>query len=134
MASVKVILRTSKTLANGNHPIAIRIIKDRKAKFIFTGKSSSKEHWDDEKGLPNKKHPLYKELVIYLKKKSLDAEAQILQLERDETFYTADNIAETLTKAKGSTNFFDFMDKVIADFDAAGRIGSKNSYVSVMKS
>ncbi|MGV3597138.1 MAG: tyrosine-type recombinase/integrase [Bacteroidota bacterium] len=134
MASVKVILRTSKTLANGNHPIAIRIIKDRKAKFIFTGKSSSKEHWDEEKGLPNKKHPLYKELVIYLKKKSLDAEAQILQLERDDTFYTADNIAETLTKTKGSTNFFDFMDKVIAELDAAGRIGSKNSYVSVMKS
>lgn len=134
MASVKIVLRTSATLKNGKHPITVRIIKDRKTKFIFTGKSSDKEHWDEAKGLPNKKHPLYKELTIFLKKKLLDAETEILQLEKDDTYFTADSIAQTFTKTKASINFFDFVDKVIAELDEAGRIGSKNSYISFKNS
>jgi integrase/recombinase XerD len=39
MASVKVILYTSKTLKNGEHPIMIRLIKDRKTKYMSLGHS-----------------------------------------------------------------------------------------------
>ena len=44
--SVKVILYTSKTLSNGEHPVMLRIIKDRKPKYISTGISCSKSLWD----------------------------------------------------------------------------------------
>jgi hypothetical protein len=58
MASIKAVLFTSKTLKNGEHPIMLRIIKDRKTKYTSIGYSCTKELWDDKKSLPRRKHPL----------------------------------------------------------------------------
>ncbi|MBK6976952.1 MAG: hypothetical protein IPH28_07360 [Cytophagaceae bacterium] len=49
MASTNIVLFTSKTLKNGEHPIMVRIIKDRKTKYISIGHSCSKELWDIKK-------------------------------------------------------------------------------------
>jgi integrase/recombinase XerD len=130
MASIKILLKTNKTLSDGRHPIAIRIIKDRKTKFIFTGKHSLKEHWDENMGLPNKKHPLFKELVIYLKKRLLDAETELLGLEKDNQYFTADTVKQNLKKSPKANNVFHFYDRIIAELDSIGKLGSKNMYVS----
>lgn len=130
MASVKILLRTNKTLANGNHPIVIRIIKDRKAKFIFTGKSATKAQWDEKSGLPNKKHPLHKELVIYLKKKLLDAETEIIQYEKDDVYFSAETVKDNLRRSKATKSFFSYIDNMIKDLEAIGQIGNRNRLIS----
>lgn len=130
MASVKILLRTNKTLANGTHPIVIRIIKDRKAKFMFTGKSATKEQWDEKTGLPNKKHPLHKELVILLKKKLLDAETEIIQYEKEDVYFSAETVKENLRRSKATKNFFTYIDNMIKDLEEIGQIGNRNRLIS----
>lgn len=55
-ATVKVIYRTAKTLADGSHPFWLRITKDRKSTFIATGLSLPPKHW-------NEKYTGYKEAI-----------------------------------------------------------------------
>jgi hypothetical protein len=62
MASVKVFLKKNKANALGEFPIVIRVIKDRKPKYIFTGRYCLPELWDDKDNCPKKKHP--EKLVI----------------------------------------------------------------------
>ncbi|HYG16276.1 MAG TPA: site-specific integrase [Bacteroidia bacterium] len=128
MASVKIILRTSKVLANGEHPITIRITKDRKSKFVFTGKSSLKDHWDEKANLPNRKHPLCKELTVYLKKKLLDAETELLNLEKENKEYTAENIKETVKRQRVKKDVMAFLTEIIDENIKAGKVGNSSVY------
>ena len=55
--SIKVVLYTSKILKNGESPIVLRVIKDRKPKYLTVGYSCHPDIWDKENNLPKKKHP-----------------------------------------------------------------------------
>ena len=46
-ATVKVIYRTAKTLADGSHPFWLRITKDRKSTFVATGRSLHPKYWNN---------------------------------------------------------------------------------------
>ena len=82
MASIDVILYTSKVLKNGEHPIMVRLIKDRKPKYISVGVGCSKDLWDSKKNLPSKKHPLSKELIIKIEKTKTDAKRLLMKFLR----------------------------------------------------
>ena len=49
MASIKLILRNNQQDKQRLCPLYIRIIKDRKAKFITTGIKLNSNEWDEEK-------------------------------------------------------------------------------------
>ena len=44
--SIKVVLYTSKKLSNNIFPVMLRIIKNRKVKYLSTGISCTEELWD----------------------------------------------------------------------------------------
>ena len=46
MASVKLVLRTAQESQTGHCPLYIRLIKDRKAKFLTTGNKLKTSVWD----------------------------------------------------------------------------------------
>jgi hypothetical protein len=98
-ASTKVILYTSKTLSNGEHPIMLRIIKDRKPTYISTGKSCSKAMWDFKTNLPKSKHPLKRELDILIPKKLSEANKTILNFENDEKYFSGEVVKNKLKKS-----------------------------------
>jgi integrase len=128
MASIKLILRKSKTLADGTHPIAIRFTVNRKSKFIFTGKSSKAAHWDDKQGLPNKKHPLATELTIYLLKRKRDAEVELLGLQNQDANLTATLVKEKVKKSKVDRAVLPFFDTTIADLKKSGQVSTRRNY------
>jgi integrase len=55
--SVKVVLFTGKTYSNGEHPILIRITKDRKVKYIGVGYTAKLSQWNKDKGFVNTSIP-----------------------------------------------------------------------------
>ena len=97
-ASVKVILFKSKTLKNGEHPVMLRVIKDRKPKYISTGFSCTSDMWDEKNNLPKKKHPLYVEAKILFAQKSIEANKLIIGLENDNKDLSANEIKNKLKK------------------------------------
>lgn len=64
--TTKFVLRTNKTLPNGEHPIMLRITEDRKSTFVSTKKYSSVKDWDVSAQTTNKSHPHQKSINALL--------------------------------------------------------------------
>ena len=56
-ATVNVVLFKSKTLADGSHPLMIRVCKDNKKKYKSIGVSILPQFWDFEKSKPKRNCP-----------------------------------------------------------------------------
>ncbi len=126
--SVRVVLYTSKVLANGEHPVMLRVTKDRKSKYISTGFKCSKDLWDQKKNLPRKRHPLYIDAKILISKKTVEAEKLIIELENESKNLSAHEIKGKLKKAKVNNPFvFQYFDSVINRLKNSGQI--KNSLI-----
>jgi len=127
MASIKIILRTEKTLKNEQHPIAIRFTKDRKTKYVHFSFSSSKSHWDFKKDRPNSKHP-QKKLKNYLNKQETKAEDVIIDLEREDKEYSISELVNRYKNESRSITVFDCFDERIEGLKKAGKIGNSLVY------
>lgn len=134
MATIKLLLRTSKTLADGSHPIVIRVTVNRKSKFIFTGKTAKVSQWDAALGLTNKKHPLHSDLNIYLSQRLLDAQTELLELQRQKKGFSAGTVREIIKDNKPSMTFVQFCDKLLAELKEQGRIGTRGTYRTIKNS
>jgi len=74
MPKVKPIIYTSKTLADGTHPIVLRVSDKRDRKYFKLGFSCIKNEWDSERSEFNKKFPKSKSRNKFIKQKLYDAE------------------------------------------------------------
>ena len=77
MASIKLILRTNQKDQTGHSPLYIRIIKDRKTKFITAGVKLKESEWDEVKQKVKKNHPNSARMNANLSQKIADAEGQV---------------------------------------------------------
>ena len=55
--TIEAVLYTSKTLSNGQHPILLRLTKNRKRKYISLHISLPQEQWDAKKCKPRHNCP-----------------------------------------------------------------------------
>jgi len=133
MASVKAFLKDSKALKNGQYSVFIRVTQDRKHKYFKIG-TSTKELWDYEQGLPHKKHPLYRELMINIKQKETLASKQIMNWESDDINYTADEIKSTLKAENKKVTVFSYYETVIKRLIKEGRLGYSDIFNANLRS
>lgn len=82
MASIKLVMRTQQADATGKAPIYIRLIKDRKAKFVATGVKAKPTEWDEGKQKLKKNYTNSARMNAFLSQKVADAEAQVADHER----------------------------------------------------
>lgn len=73
MASIKLILRKHQLDQTGHCPLYIRIIKDRKTKFITAGVKLKESEWDEGKQKVKKNHPNSARMNASLSQKIADA-------------------------------------------------------------
>jgi site-specific recombinase XerD len=128
MASINIILYTSKTLKNGEHPIMLRIIKDRKTKYSSIGKSCSLKLWDVDKNLPKRKHPNFKELSILIEHKKLQAQRKLMTIELDNENDSLEEIKRKITNQRKNVMLLAYIGDVIDDLEAIGKIGNSKVY------
>ena len=127
--SIKVLLYTSKKLSNGEHPVMLRITKNRKSKYISTGFKCSKDLWDSKTNFPKKKHPLYVEAKLLISSKIIEAEKYVYELENENKNSSALEIKNKLKKAKNNNPlFFDYVDLIIERLIQSGDIGNSRVY------
>ena len=107
MASVKLILREHQADKAGHSPLYLRVIKDRKTKFITTGVKLMATEWDEQKQKIKKNHPNSARVNAFLSQKIADAEGQVVDLERKRKNVSAKNLKEAI-KGKDIGNFFQY--------------------------
>lgn len=107
MASIKLILRKSQEDKSGHSPIYLRVIKDRKAKFVTTGVKLKQNEWDGEKQKVKKNHPNSARMNAFLAQKVADAEGTVADQERKRKSVSARKLKEAI-KGKDMSNFFEY--------------------------
>ena len=105
MATVKIILRKNYQKKDGSYPITLRITKDRKARFIFTGEYIQEKDWDAKNGLAKKTYKNSKRLNNFLLKKLSEAHNIALDVETNDNQKTVKSIKKMIVNDR-NTNFF----------------------------
>ena len=129
MASVKLVLRTAQESQTGQCPLYIRLIKDRKAKFLTTGHKLKPSEWDETKQKVKKNHPNSARLNAYLSQVIADAEAQIVDVSRKNETVSAKKLKESI-KGKESALFFDYAFKRLEKIKGSVSILTQRKYQS----
>lgn len=135
MATTKIILKKDKIKADGSIPLYLRIIKDRKAKFISLGYSVLPQHWNDKDGTVRKSHPNAKWLNNYLAKKISDAQRASLELEATSEYTNPKRLKQSIL-GRSSEKFIPYAEKYVTILEKKGKIGSydkANAAVSKLK-
>ncbi|HKR04588.1 MAG TPA: site-specific integrase [Bacteroidia bacterium] len=128
MASIKVKLFEGKKLRNGEHPIVIQVIRDRKRKIISLGHSCSINLWDYKQGIPKKKHPNFKELSIKIGNAINDARKLQLNLENEKKDFTLNEFEQKFRNKNKKLTVLTFIDLIIQNLIKANKIGNADVY------
>ncbi len=127
MIKARALLYRSKTLSNGEHPIMICLALDRKRKYLSTGLNCCVNQWDEKKNAPGRKHPMQREIEIYLTERLNQINRIILKAESDGQELTLNALMSALKREESkSQQLSDYLETTIARLRESGRIESAN--------
>lgn len=132
--TAKVVLYTSKTLKSGEHPILLRLTRDRKQLKIGLGINCQADDWDTKANRPKRKHPLYLEIKRAIDKAEQEAEKAILDFENNDKPYTLETIKAKLGKVQTRETVFGYFDQWVARLRATDRLGYADIFYATKKS
>ena len=132
MATVKLILRTQQEDKTGACPLYIRVIKDRKTKFIATGYKFKPVQWDSENQRVKKSFANSGRMNALLTQKVADASGEVADLERKSKTVSAKRLKEAIN-GKRSENFFAFTDARMEKLKGTVSIQTHKAYKAQLK-
>ena len=103
-AGVNILCYKSKTLANGAHPLMIRVCKDGKKKYVSLGVSVLPQFWDFTKNQPKKNCPNKAYIEKIIADKSSEFAERIIELKAEKKEFTATTLTERLTESTSETH------------------------------
>ena len=126
--NVSVICYKSKTLANGEHPLMLRISQSGKSTYKSLGLSVQEKDWDFKKNTPKLRCPnkdIINKIVLKIK---LKFENRILNKQAmDEEFTALSLINEEKDEIKAKT-VEEFCLQIVKELEDQGRIGNSRAY------
>jgi integrase/recombinase XerD len=136
--TTKFVLRTNKTLPNGEHPIMLRITEDRKSTFVSTKKYSSVKDWDVSAQTTNKSHPHQKSINALLSNINLKITFYFSNLteERTPRIEAIKEIVERQTGAIKKTptvKLLAFFQQEIDRLKSTGRLGYASVFTCTLQ-
>ena len=117
LPTVSVILYKSKTLANGEHPIMLRLCYNGQRKYKSFGLSCSEKMWNEKKEEVRSTHPYAMSMNTLIRAEVDKANKKIMELERDKADYSVTTLVKDLSKsAPTTTSLFDMFEERISYF------------------
>lgn len=93
-ATVTALLYTSKTLANGEHPVMLRVCYNGKRKYKSTGLSCPAKLWNAAKQEVRGRHPLSVNMNAVIHAELIGLKNKVLDFERQGMAYSAQSLIE----------------------------------------
>lgn len=131
MATVKVLLKENKKNKRDEYPIYIRITKDRRTKFISTGKYIIKDHWNEKIRRVRKSHPNSARLNAYIAQKVAEAEGVALELETKSRSVSSGRIKERIM-GKSTMDFFQYADSYLKKYETKTAVSTYRTVKAVI--
>jgi integrase len=128
--TISVICYKSKTLANGEHPLMLRITQNRKTQYKSLNISVAAKHWDFEKNTPKPKCP-HKDIInkIILKTK-LEYQQKVLEKKASEEEFTASSLIHEQNEEIKAITVDEFYTQLIQELKEKGQIGTSYAYLN----
>ena len=133
-ASVSVVYYKNKTLSNGEHPLMLRITKDRKSKYQSLGISIPPQFWDFEKNQPKRNCPNKDAILRLITEKTKEYQEQLIELKIENRDFTAKSIVEKVTKPTKRKTVGELFIERIQELKDTKRLGYAESHETVYHS
>ena len=103
LPTISAVLYSSKTLANGEHPIMLRVSYNGQRKYKSLGISCSEKHWNEKKQEVRLGHPMALNMNTIIRSEIDKANKYVLSIEGKEV-YSAGSIIKAVTKTAPTTH------------------------------
>ncbi|MHB9146876.1 MAG: site-specific integrase [Candidatus Amoebophilus sp.] len=126
---ISIILYKSKTLADGSHPLMVRISQLKARKYFSTGLSCLAQWWDFDKHAPKRNHPDRNLLEAILSKKKAAYHTKLLELESEQKTLSLEQLVQAIEEPKQvSGELLPFLKEVFSNLTQNGKIGRSSLY------
>lgn len=126
--TIEAVLYTSKTLSNGQHPIMLRLTKNRKRKYISLHISLAPQYWDAEKCKPRRNCPDKERIEALIQQKTQELQSQIMDFKTSDKEYTLNTLLEKASRKVVRQTVGDYLNGYIDRLLAANRIGNAKTF------
>lgn len=132
--TVNVLCYKSKTLANGEHPLMIRVSKDGKKKYSSLGISVHPIHWDFVKNKPKRCCPNKVQIEKIIRERTQEYTEQILEYKAENKDYSLLTLVEKVSTPNTSTTVGAVFQEYIEKLKMEKRLGYAHSVRQVYNS
>jgi len=108
MATIKVVLRTNYKKKDGTCPLAVRITKDRKTRYVFTGYYIQEKDWNAQECKARKSYPNSTRLNNFLLSKLKEANDIALEVETADKSVSSKEIKKKVARKGRTISFFQY--------------------------
>lgn len=128
-ATISVICFKSKTLANGEHPLMLRITKDRKRTMKSLGVSVHPSNWDFDRNEPKPKCPDRKYIQQIILKVKTEYQTKLLEKSANNEDYTAQTLVKEQSREQIQSETVEhFYLRTIEQLKQEGAVGNAYAY------
>ena len=120
MSTVRIILKKEKVNKQGEAPLYIRIIKDRKSRFVSLGVKINPKDWNEGLSRVKKSHSNSQRMNNFLAHKVAEAEGIALELETNSKYVSPKSIKETLM-GTNPQSFLEYFKEYVAELEKNGK-------------
>lgn len=132
--TANIVCYKSKTLANGEHPLMIRVCKDGKKKYKSLGVSVNPKYWNFERNTLKHNSPNYEYLSKLIADKASELSAEIVKLKSERKEFTASTLIDDRAKRVKPKTVHDLFCEQIQRLADEGRRGYMLSVKQVYNS
>ena len=126
--TIEAVLYTSKTLSNGQHPIMLRLTKNRKRKYISLHISLAPQYWDAEKCKPRRNCPDKERIEALIQQKTQELQSQVMDFKTNDKEYTLNTLVEKASRKVVRRTVGDYLNDYIDRLLAEKRVGNAKTF------
>lgn len=130
---IAVVLYKSNTLANGEHPLMVRVTHKKTRKYVSLGISCPPSLWNSEKHQPRKNHPDKKLIDAIIAKKRSQYDAKYLEMVAQDKPFSTEALINAVENGRTLTQFFPFLDELIERLVKSGKVNTSLNYSKVKR-
>ncbi len=126
--TIEAVLYTSKTLSNGQHPILLRLTKNRKRKYISLHISLAPQYWDAEKCKPRRNCPNRERIEALIQQKTQELQNQVMDYKTNDKEYTLNTLVEKASRKVIRKTVGEYLNDYIIRLQAEKRVGNAKTF------
>ncbi|WP_373518768.1 phage integrase SAM-like domain-containing protein [Pricia sp.] len=120
-SNIKVTLR-KKANKQGFFPLVVRITKNRKTNYLYTGHYIDIKYWDEDNREVRKSHPNSKRLNNLLINKLAEANQTLIDLQTHKNDISSKQIKKEIASPLSKTSFKDIADKYLDELEKTNKL------------